>query len=97
MPSSTTFLLVSVNGGTDPQEQANTGIESNLDIQYATGVATGVPISFMSVGGDPETENDFFLLVEKEANYLLTMDKPPTVLTTSYSVNENEITRSLAM
>ncbi|KAJ7876847.1 peptidase S8/S53 domain-containing protein [Mycena olivaceomarginata] len=41
--------------------------EANLDIQYTAGIATGVPLQFLSVGGPPD---------------------PPTVVSTSYSENE---------
>ncbi|KAJ7352131.1 peptidase S8/S53 domain-containing protein [Mycena albidolilacea] len=50
MSQNTTFELLSVDGGTNPQGPLQAGDEANLDIQYATGLATGVPIQFLSVG-----------------------------------------------
>lgn len=97
LPPSTSFSLVSVNGGTNPQSTNETSGEANLDIQYTIGVASGVPISYISVGpADIESNEEFFTALENEANYLLTMDDPPTVLTSTYGLNENSITGSLA-
>ncbi|KAJ7852813.1 subtilisin-like protein [Mycena olivaceomarginata] len=48
MSQNTTFELLSVDGGTNPQGPLQARDEANLDIQYATGLATGVPIQFSS-------------------------------------------------
>ena len=66
----------------------------NLDVQYTVGVATGVPTVFISVGDDfQDGDLEGFLDV---VNYLLDMDTPPSVMTTSYGQNENTISRKLA-
>ena len=66
----------------------------NLDIQYTIGVATGVPTVFISVGDDfQDGDLEGFLDV---VNYLLDMDVPPYVMTTSYGQNEDTISRKLA-
>lgn len=62
----------------------------NLDVQYAIGLATGVPVTFLSVGG----EFDDALL--DTANYLLSLESPPPVVATSYGDNENAISQKLA-
>ncbi|EKM48428.1 uncharacterized protein PHACADRAFT_266366 [Phanerochaete carnosa HHB-10118-sp] len=89
-----TFALQTLDGGSNPQSGSEAGIEANLDIQYTVGVASGVPVTFISVG---ENFNDSdlggFLDI---VNFLLGESNPPQVLTTSYDSNENEISRSLA-
>lgn len=88
---------MSVANGTNPQKGYEAGVEANLDVQYTAGIASGVPISFVSVGPtDTETDKEFFIALQDEANALLSMKSPPTVLTSSYSLNENLISRSLA-
>lgn len=97
LPSTTSFSFISVKGGTNPQSKVDAGVEASIDIQYTTGVASSVPITFVSVGPvDVETATEFFTALEDEANYLLTLSSPPTVLTSSYSLNEVLISRSLA-
>ena len=56
----------------------------NLDIQYTVGLASGVPVTFISVGdnfhdGDLEGFLDII-------NALLAERDPPQVLTTSYGI-----------
>ncbi|KII88053.1 hypothetical protein PLICRDRAFT_176797 [Plicaturopsis crispa FD-325 SS-3] len=79
VPSNTSFALQTLEGGSNPQS-ATPGFEANLDIQYTVGVATGVPVIFMSVG---EEYNDGALegLLDT-ANALLSKDTLPQVLTT---------------
>ncbi|KZS94687.1 family S53 protease [Sistotremastrum niveocremeum HHB9708] len=52
IPSSTTFDLQTLDGGSNPQGAQNAGFEANLDIQYTVGVATGVPVTFISYSTD---------------------------------------------
>lgn len=65
----------------------------NLDIQYTVGVATGVPITFISVGPDNTDGIDGFLDI---INTLIKESNPPTVLTTSYGFNEPDLPSNLA-
>ena len=66
----------------------------NLDIQYTVGLASGVPVTFISVG---EQNNDGDLSGFLDIiNFLLGESNPPHVLTTSYGQNENTISSSLA-
>ena len=70
-------------------------LAQNLDIQYTVGIATGVPVSFISVG---EQTNDGALGGFLDTvNYLLNEDSPPQVITTSYGDWEPDIDSSLAM
>lgn len=97
MSPNTTFSLVSVNGGINDQKLSIAGTEANLDIQYTVGIASGVPTSFVSVGPEILANNtEFYHALQDEANYILKMDKPPTVLTSSYSNTESSMSRSLA-
>lgn len=64
----------------------------NLDTQYTVGVASDVPVTFISVGEDNDDDISGFLDL---INFLLDMDTPPTVLTTSYGFDEPDITLSM--
>ncbi|KAG0264231.1 hypothetical protein DFQ27_001350 [Actinomortierella ambigua] len=44
------FSEVFVDNGKNPQDPNTGGLEANLDIQYTVGVASGVPVTFVSVG-----------------------------------------------
>ena len=69
-------------------------LPQNLDIQYTVGLATGVPIDFISVGEDfQDGDLEGFLDI---INFLLGETAPPQVLTTSYGQNENTVSRAMA-
>ncbi|KZT28047.1 family S53 protease [Neolentinus lepideus HHB14362 ss-1] len=92
--SATTFTLETIDGGENPQDGSDAGVEANLDTQYTVGIATGVPTYFISVGDNyQDGDLEGFLDI---VNYLLSMDQPQQVLTTSYGQNENTMSRSLA-
>ncbi|KAI0046415.1 family S53 protease [Auriscalpium vulgare] len=93
MSSGTSFTDASVDGGTNPQGKSNAGVEANLDTQYTVGVATGVPVSFISVGGD-STDGVFGFL--DIVNYLGSLASVPTTFTTSYGADEYELTAGIA-
>ncbi|KAF7975243.1 hypothetical protein HWV62_10216 [Athelia sp. TMB] len=92
------FSVISVSGGTNNQTLGKAGVEANLDIQYTVGLASGVPTTFVTVG--PGLGNfppdQFFLSLQDEANYILNMTDPPTVLTSSYSQPEINVSEALA-
>ncbi|KAJ7881920.1 family S53 protease [Mycena leptocephala] len=94
MSSATTFTTEELDGGSNPQDASKAGIEANLDIQYTVGVATGVPVVFVSVGNDFE-DGDLggFLDI---VNFLSDEDDVPQVMTTSYGENEIDISKALA-
>ncbi|KAJ7184593.1 subtilisin-like protein [Mycena filopes] len=96
MSSATTFTLTSVDGGTNSQTLSQAGIEADLDIQYTVGLATGVPVTFVSVGERTQDGADEGFLDIITA--LLAESAPPQVLTTSYGFNtEADLSQSLTV
>ncbi|KAK7050590.1 family S53 protease [Favolaschia claudopus] len=92
--SSTTFALQTLDGGSNPQSASQAGVEANLDIQYTVGVATGVPVVFVSVGEDfNDGDLEGFLDI---VNFLSAEDQVPQVMTTSYGENETDMSKALA-
>ncbi|KAJ7831016.1 family S53 protease [Mycena olivaceomarginata] len=92
--SSTTFTLQTLDGGSNSQSASKAGIEANLDIQYTVGVATGVPVFFVSVGEDfQDGDLEGFLDI---VNFLSDEDSVPQVMTTSYGENETDMSKALA-
>ena len=58
----------------------------NLDIQYTVGLATDVPVDYIMVGVEVnDGALDGYL---DEIEYLLALERPPQVLTTSYGFAE---------
>ncbi|KAJ7865493.1 subtilisin-like protein [Mycena olivaceomarginata] len=74
---------------------SDTGLEANLDIQYTMGIATGVPVEFLSVGGPP-TLDDFPTALLDTTTFLDGIADPPTVMTTSYGFTESFFGLSVA-
>lgn len=60
----------------------------NLDVQYTVGLATGVPVYFISVG---ESANDGVYGFLDSANYVLSNLSDAYVMTTSYGSDESYI------
>ncbi|KAF7309949.1 Tripeptidyl-peptidase sed3 [Mycena indigotica] len=83
-----------LDGGQNPQSAQQAGVEA-LDIQYTVGVATGVPVTFVSVGNQVQDGAlggfldiiNFFLGV-KDADV-------PLVMSTSYGLNEEDLPPAL--
>ncbi|TFK80828.1 family S53 protease-like protein [Polyporus arcularius HHB13444] len=74
-----TFKIVSIDNGVTSGKGT---VEASLDIDYTVLLATDVPVTFASVG---LASVDGFLDLN---NYLLGLDDPPYVLTTSYGFYE---------
>jgi tripeptidyl-peptidase-1 len=91
IPPVTTFTLLTLNGGTNPQNPEDAGTEANLDIQYTTGVATQVPTEFLSVGG-----NNFPTALLDTTTFLDGVANPPSTMTTSYGDTESSFGISMA-
>ncbi|KAI8969572.1 peptidase S8/S53 domain-containing protein [Trametes punicea] len=70
---STTFTVDSVDGGSNPQNASDISSEADFDTQYTVGLASGVPVHFISVG--VESGHDAWL---DTASYLLSQSAPPT-------------------
>ncbi|EJD45533.1 family S53 protease [Auricularia subglabra TFB-10046 SS5] len=80
-----TFSVTLINGGENPQDPEEAGLEANLDIQYTVGVASHVRTLFISDGFDGNFVDPF----QDLALYLLSLaPNQPKVLTTSYGSNE---------
>ncbi|EIW62968.1 family S53 protease [Trametes versicolor FP-101664 SS1] len=93
MSSATAFTLQTLDGGQNPQQLANAGIEADLDTQYTIGIATGVPTTFISVGdNNRDGVNGFMDII----NTLLGESAPPQVLSTSYGFDEPDLPASVA-
>ncbi|KAJ7830642.1 peptidase S8/S53 domain-containing protein [Mycena olivaceomarginata] len=73
-------------GGAHPHFQS-------LDIEYTVGVATGVPVRFISVG---PLNNDVVGGFLDQINALINDTSRPTVLTTSYGFDEEDLTLPVA-
>jgi tripeptidyl-peptidase-1 len=91
IPSTTTFTLLTTNGGVNTQNPKDAGTEADLDIEYTTGVATEVPIEFLAVGG-----NNFATSLLDTTTFLDGVAAPPSVMTTSYGDTEADIGSSMA-
>ncbi|KAJ7636361.1 family S53 protease-like protein [Roridomyces roridus] len=91
-----TFSVITLDGGTNDQSILLAGDEANLDIQYTVGVASGVPVTFISVGNNTQDGIAGFIDI---VNTILAMPvgKRPTVLSTSYGFNEQDLPVSLAV
>ncbi|KAJ7731300.1 family S53 protease-like protein [Mycena maculata] len=92
IPDTETFSLLTTDGGVNTQNASDAGVEANLDTQYTTGIATEVPIQFLSVGGE-----DFATALLDTTTFLDGIAKPPTVMTTSYGDNEANFGSSMAI
>ncbi|OSC98853.1 family S53 protease [Trametes coccinea BRFM310] len=93
LPSTTTFSLQTLDDGENPQVLSQAGIEADLDIQYTVGIASQVPITFISVG-DNNQDGDlsgFLDIIE----FLLSETNQPQVLSTSYGFNEGDLGAAL--
>ncbi|KAJ7448380.1 family S53 protease-like protein [Mycena latifolia] len=95
IPSNTTFSLLTADNGTNPQNPSVAGAEAGLDIQYAMGIATGVPTMFLSFGGSGSSDGFAQALLDTTI-FLDGIDNPPSVMTTSYSSSESDFGISMA-
>ncbi|KAK7000230.1 family S53 protease-like protein [Favolaschia claudopus] len=93
LPSNQTFVTTLLDGGSNPQGPGIAGPEADLDVQYAAGIASGVPLQFLSVG---TFESDFPTSVLDTTTFLASAAQLPTVVTTSYGLNEEFWGASLA-
>jgi tripeptidyl-peptidase-1 len=96
MNPNTTFDLISVDDGINNQLPAGAGFftvcllydlmlqlancPQNPDVQWAVGLATDVPVTFISTGTVP---NDIVTEMLDQAHYLLSLEHPPQTLLNS--------------
>ncbi|KAI8869506.1 putative protease S8 tripeptidyl peptidase I [Ramicandelaber brevisporus] len=85
LDSKTKFSEQFVDGGRNDQNKP--GIEANLDVQTVIGLASGVPVSFVS--GGLATMTGF----KNVMNYLKDQKEPPSVISFSYGFNENSVSK----
>lgn len=92
-----TYTCTTVNGGTCPSNGGgNTGIEANLDVQYARAITESIPNVFYSTGGSPPivgggaNQNEPYL---EFLNYLLGLDDAdlPNTISISYGDDEDTV------
>ncbi|KAJ7445589.1 subtilisin-like protein [Mycena latifolia] len=99
IPPNTTFNLTTIGNATnqDPEDVAVLVLEADLDVEYTVGLATGVPVEFLSVGGRPDsTFSDLATALLDTNTFLDGVDNPPSVVTTSYGPMENQFESSVA-
>ncbi|KIJ55529.1 hypothetical protein M422DRAFT_24097 [Sphaerobolus stellatus SS14] len=90
LPPQLNFTVIKIDDGHNPQSDLNqTGIsEGNVDIQYTAGLAGGIPTPFISIGQHNHDGLSGFLDV---INFLLDMENPPQIFTTSYGFDEFQV------
>lgn len=82
------YSLVQLNGGGN--DQADPGVEANLDVQTVAGIAYPIPSTYYSNGGRPPFNPDMATPTNTnepysiEFEYLLKLAKTPSVVSTSY-------------
>ncbi|KAK7000200.1 family S53 protease-like protein [Favolaschia claudopus] len=91
LPSNQTFRTFAIDGGTNPQGPEDGREEGNLDVEYTAGIASGVPLQFLTVGG-----SDLPTALLDTTTFLSGVEDPPTVVTTSYGDNESVFGITLA-
>jgi len=92
LPRTNTFKVVSVDGGQNTQSIAQAGIEADLDTQYTVGIASGVPVTFYTVGESNSDGIDGFIDIVTSMEAQSTV---PHVWTTSYGFNEQDLDASI--
>ncbi|KAJ7023906.1 family S53 protease [Mycena alexandri] len=92
----TTFSLISVDNGINNQLPAGVGIGADINTQYAVGLATGVPVAFISTGTGSTGTIDVFSGLLDQSNYLLSLPQPPQTVVLGYSVFETDMPPQLA-
>lgn len=92
MDSATNFTVTSVDGGQNTQTGPSVS-EGELDIQYTVGIATNVPIEYVVIGRN--WTDDGLNGYLDEINYLLSLESPPQVLSTSYGYAETSMSYAL--
>ncbi|KAJ7318401.1 subtilisin-like protein, partial [Mycena albidolilacea] len=92
----TTFNLITIDNATTEDVPNLEVVEADIDIEYTVGLATGVPVEFLSVGGPDSSFSDLATALLETNIFLDGVDNPPSVVTTSYAFNENQIKSSVA-
>ncbi|XP_006462127.1 hypothetical protein AGABI2DRAFT_193429 [Agaricus bisporus var. bisporus H97] len=94
------YTTVQLNGGGD--DQNDPGVEANLDIQYAAGIAFPTPATYWSTGGSPPFIPDTQTPTNTNEpyldwiNFVLGQDEIPQVISTSYGDDEQTVPEDYA-
>jgi tripeptidyl-peptidase-1 len=88
------FGFQSTDDGTVAETSPLTNLEANIDVQYTIGLATGVPVDFISAGNDADDE-DLDELIDT-INDFASHPATSTVISTSYALDEEELSQLLA-
>ncbi|KAJ6464216.1 peptidase S8/S53 domain-containing protein [Mycena vulgaris] len=94
MNPNTTFDLISIDDGINNQLPAGASPFAAPDIQYAVGLATGVPVTFISTG---TIANDLFTELLDQAHHLLSMRNPPQTIFNGYGALESQVSPQIAI
>lgn len=97
------FKFVGINGGINPQTQADAGVEANLDVQYGRAISAKTPTTYYVTGGRPPIQppdtngsgntNEPYL---DFLNYILKQKTIPQTFSTSYGDDERTVPFSYA-
>ncbi|RXW25417.1 hypothetical protein EST38_g412 [Candolleomyces aberdarensis] len=97
-----TFEVVTVSGGLNPQAPEEAGFEANLDVQFAFGLTHPVPGTYWTTGGRPPFKPD--LTTPENTNepyadwvdFVLKQKTVPYVISTSYGEPEQTVPEAYA-
>ncbi|KAJ7620281.1 subtilisin-like protein [Roridomyces roridus] len=70
-------------------------LETDVDIQYTVGIATGIPIDFLSVGGDASAASSATSFIDT-ISFVASAENPPSIVTSSYGFTESDVGVALA-
>ncbi|KAJ7156531.1 family S53 protease [Mycena crocata] len=90
----TTFDLISIDGGINNQLPFGAGLEADPDMQYAVGLATGVPVTFISTG---TIVNDALTEFLDQAHYLISLERPPQTILNNFGGLESQVSPQIAI
>ncbi|KAJ6538121.1 family S53 protease [Mycena capillaripes] len=89
MNPNTTFDLISVDDGINNQLPAGAGVfGGNPAVEWAVGLATGVPVTYISTGTLP---NDILTEMLDQAHYLLSLEHPPQTIVNNEPFLESQV------
>ncbi|PSN67606.1 subtilisin-like protein [Corynespora cassiicola Philippines] len=102
------FSVIQYNGGLNDQNSADDSGEANLDVQYALGLSSPLPLTEFSTGGrgpwvaDLDQPDEADSANEPYLEFLqgvlkLPQDSLPQVISTSYGENEQSVPKSYAL
>jgi tripeptidyl-peptidase-1 len=92
--SNVSFSLVTIDGGLNNQLPMSADPVVGPMMWVAASTAYGVPLTFMSVGTD--TTDDPVTWLIDQANYLLSLEKPPQVVVIPVELFESRIPKEIA-